>query len=103
METKEPIDLSVVIVNYNSADVLTAALDSVFASKTHFSYEVFVVDNNSTDGSQEMVRQKYLSKPEIAAKISLIENTENLGFGKGNNLGMKKAKGDYILLLNPDT
>ena len=97
------IDLSVVIVTYQSRDVLAAALDAVYGSQTQYKFEVFIVDNASTDGTADMVRTKYLSQPGLAAKTVLLENTANLGFGKGNNLGLRAAKGDYLLLLNPDT
>jgi len=58
--------------------------------------EVWVVDNNSVDGSVAMVKEKF---PEVI----LVDSKENLGFSKGNNLAMKKSKGEYTLLLNPDT
>ncbi len=94
--------LSIVIVPYNCKDQIDVTLDAVYHSQTTYSYEVILVDNDSRDGTREMIREKYLSNPEIAAKTTLIENT-NEGFGKGNNRGLAVAKGDYILLLNPDT
>ena len=96
------MDVSIVIVPYRNKEMLDITLDAVFKSKTQYSYEVIVVDNDSQDGTVEMINQKYLSKPEITSKITLIQNT-NEGFGKGNNRGFELAKGDYILALNPDT
>ena len=88
--------LSVVVVNYNVEFFLEQCLNSVRKSLEKVSGEVFVVDNFSIDGSVEMVRQKF---PEF----TLIANQENLGFSKANNQAMRLAKGEYVLLLNPDT
>lgn len=96
------MEVSIIIVPYKCKDVFKVALDAVFASKTNFEYEVIVVDNDSQDGTVEMVQQDYLSRPDIAAKLTLITNT-NEGFAKGNNRGLAVAKGAYKLLLNPDT
>lgn len=94
--------LSVIIVSYKCKDVLDVTLEAVFGSQVNFDYEVILLDNDSQDGTVEMVQEKYLAKPDVAAKLTFIEN-ENVGFGVANNQGMKLAKGDYILLLNPDT
>lgn len=88
--------LSVVIVNYNVQYFLENCLNSVEKAAKGISCEVFVVDNNSVDGSVEMVREKFPS-------VHLIANKENLGFSKANNQAIRQAKGEYILLLNPDT
>lgn len=88
--------LSVVIVNYNVKYFLEQCLLSVRRACSDLQAEVFVVDNNSVDGSVEMVRQKF---PEVI----LLANTENYGFSKANNQAIAQAKGDYVLLLNPDT
>lgn len=88
--------LSVVIVNYNVKYFLEQCLYSVRKASTNIETEIFVVDNNSVDGSVKMVREKF---PEAI----LIDNKENLGFAKANNQAMRIAKGEYILLLNPDT
>ena len=90
------LKLSVIIVNYNVKHFLEQALHSVRKASQHMPVEVFVVDNHSADGSGEMVRRKF---PEVI----LIENKENLGFSKANNQAMRMAKGEYFLLLNPDT
>lgn len=102
------IRLSVIIVNYNVRYFLDQCLNSVFRAK-HFAagaqkspgqmispIEIFVVDNNSVDGSVEMVQEKYPS-------VILLANKENTGFSRANNMAIKQAKGDYVLLLNPDT
>lgn len=90
------MDLSVVIVNYNVQYFLDQCLKSVFASGSSLNMEVFVVDNNSVDGSLEMIRQKY-------QRVNLIANSQNLGFSRASNQGIAASKGRYILLLNPDT
>lgn len=77
-------------------------LNAVFASKVDFDYEVILLDNDSDDGTVEMVREEFLSRPEIAKKLTLIAEPVNHGFGIGNNIGIKHAKGEYILLLNSD-
>lgn len=88
--------LSVIIVNYNVKHFLEQCLLSVFKATQHVSAEVFVVDNNSVDGSCEMVSEKF-------PQAILIENKANTGFAKANNQAMRIATGEYILLLNPDT
>jgi len=90
------IDLSIIIVNYNVKEFLKNLLHSIKKASQNFSTEIIVVDNASDDGSVEMLREKF---PEV----KLIVNEKNLGFGKANNLGLKEAKGKYILLINPDT
>lgn len=89
-------DVSVIIVNWNTRDILRDCLMSVYEQTTGIAYEVIVVDNASSDGSAAMV--KY-----VFPQVILIENTENKGFAAANNQGMRIAKGRYILLLNPDT
>lgn len=92
----EEIKVSVVIVNYNVKYFLEQCLVSVRAALSGLEAEVFVVDNNSTDGSIEYLRPKF---PEVI----FIENEENVGFAKANNQVIRQCKGEYILLLNPDT
>jgi len=89
------MDLSIIIVSWKVKDKLKANLQALYASKGVFSCEVFVVDNNSNDGTVEMVKNNF-------PQVKLIANKENLGFAKANNQALKKAKGDYLLLLNPD-
>ena len=88
--------LSVIIVNYNVKYFLEQCLKSVFIALKNIDSEVFVVDNNSADGSCSMIKEKFPS-------VKLIENHENLGFSKANNMAIKQSEGNYILLLNPDT
>lgn len=95
--------LSIIFVLYNARDVIETALDAVYASVVNFDYEVIIVDNKSPDDSVSLIRKKYLSQDGIAKKTKLILNPQNDGFGIGNNIGMKQATGDYILLLNTDT
>ncbi|WP_407557789.1 glycosyltransferase family 2 protein [Winogradskyella sp. 4-2091] len=88
--------LSVVILNYNVRYFLEACLKSVEVAIASIDAEIIVIDNNSSDDSCEMVKQLFPS-------IKLIENKENLGFSKGNNIGVAEAKGEYLCILNPDT
>ena len=88
--------LSIVIVNYNVKYFLEQCLISVKAALECIDGEVFVVDNNSVDGSQQMLQERF---PET----TIILNKENVGFAKANNQAIKLAKGEYVLLLNPDT
>ncbi len=100
------MNISIIIVNYKVKDLLDNCLQSIFSNSENIELDVIVVDNNSQDGSVEMVKKKY-------PQINLIASPENLGFAKANNLGFQKAKSphlkkgdgdkyDYILLLNPD-
>jgi GT2 family glycosyltransferase len=88
--------LSVVIVSYNVAGFLDHCLDSVFRACLVFPHEVMVVDNSSTDNTVEMVRGKY-------PQVRLIDNPQNIGYSRANNQGIALSRGQYVLLLNPDT
>jgi GT2 family glycosyltransferase len=88
--------LSIIIVNYNVKYFLEQALLSVRNAIKHVDAEVFVVDNNSVDDSCQMVLQKF---PEV----KLIQNKSNPGFSIANNQAIQQSKGEYVLLLNPDT
>lgn len=90
------MQLSVVILNYNVRYFLELCLKSVQAAISDIDAEIIVVDNRSDDDSCEMAKMLF---PDVV----LIENTENYGFSKGNNIGVKSAKGDYVCILNPDT
>lgn len=90
------MDLSVIIVNYNVRFFLEQCLYSVYKAIQRLKAEVIIVDNNSVDGSVQMIQEKF---PEAI----LIVNKDNTGFSKANNQGFKIAKGKYILVLNPDT
>lgn len=94
---KYPLDLTVIIVNYNTAGLLQNCLKSIYLSDFPKSrYEVIVVDNGSIDDSGVMVKNNF-------PKTTLIENKQNLGYAKANNIGIRQASGRYILLLNSDT
>jgi O-antigen biosynthesis protein len=88
--------LSVIIVNYNVKHFLEQCLHSVLKASADIQTEVFVIDNHSADGSSQLVREKF---PDVL----LTENKENVGFSRANNQAIRKASGEYILLLNPDT
>ena len=96
MELQGKMKVSIVIVNWNVRDFLRKCLTAIYKSITDLDFEIFVVDNNSSDGSGEMVRKEFLA-------VRLIENRNNMGFARANNMAIKEAGGDYILLLNPDT
>lgn len=97
------MDISVIIVSYNVRYFLRQCLDSVWASvrKSMLDVEVFVVDNNSTDNSVGYVRSCFTA--DKYPNLSIIANRCNIGFGRANNQALRKAKGRYILFLNPDT
>ena len=88
--------ISIIIVNYNVKYFLKQCLTSVFRAIEGINAEIYVVDNNSTDGSVEYLRSRF-------PQVIFIENTSNPGFSKANNQAIELAKGKYILLLNPDT
>jgi GT2 family glycosyltransferase len=90
-----PLDISVVIVNFNGAAFIMECLDALFNSRLTYTYEVILVDNASTDRSFE-VMEPYLHR------MTIIKNTENTGFAFANNQGFKVAKGRYLFLLNTD-
>ena len=90
------MDLSIVIVNYNVRFYLEQCLDSVFRSSCPFDFEVFVVDNVSTDGSVSYLEKRY-------PQVHYIQNNENVGFARANNQAIRQSAGRYVLLLNPDT
>ncbi|RMD94417.1 MAG: glycosyltransferase family 2 protein [Calditrichaeota bacterium] len=95
-ELDAPPVLSVIIVNYNVKEFLQQALSSLRKALQGLRAEVFVVDNASDDGSVQLVRDQF---PEV----KLILNQKNLGFSRANNLALKQARGEYVVLLNPDT
>ncbi|WP_410514283.1 glycosyltransferase family 2 protein [Paenibacillus sp. BR2-3] len=94
---KYQVDVSIIIVNYNTKILTTNTIDSILKKTKGIEYEIIVVDNNSSDGSVEMFKELY------EGDIILIESNENLGFGKANNVGIETSKGKYIFLLNSDT
>jgi len=90
------MDLSIIIVNWNTGAFLLQCLESLYQGVGDTATEVWVVDNGSADGSGAAVRERF---PEVI----LIENPMNLGFGRASNQAMRRSKGMYMLLLNPDT
>src|SRR5680860_1860126 len=92
---RQVMDLSIIIVSWQVKERLKANLKALFSSEGDFKFEVFVVDNNSSDGSVGMVRNNF-------PRVTIVENQENLGFSKANNQAIKLANGRFILLLNPD-
>ena len=89
------MDLSVVIVGWNAKHYLELCLESLEAAPPRRSMEIIVVDNASADGSAEMIESRF-------PQVKLIKSPENLGFSKGNNLGIRQCQGKYIALVNPD-
>ncbi|MGQ9648008.1 MAG: glycosyltransferase family 2 protein [Thermodesulfobacteriota bacterium] len=92
----QSMELSIIIVNWNTKELLLRCLEALYQAAKRVESEIFVVDNGSTDGSAEAVRQKFPG-------VRLIENSVNLGFAKANNQALSISGGRYLLLLNPDT
>jgi hypothetical protein len=90
------MNLSIVIVNWNTRDMLATCLESVLASVAYLEMEVIVVDNASSDGSAQMVRERF-------PQVCLIENQTNVGFARANNQALQRCQGRLVLLLNSDT
>lgn len=90
------MDVSIIIISFNTSELLRDCLKSVVTQSEGLNYEIIVVDNASTDGSVEMVERDFDS-------VRLIKNEKNTGFAAANNQAIAQAKGKYILLLNPDT
>src|SRR5680860_1249155 len=90
------MDLSVIIVNYKSKNKLKACLDSIKQDDlSDLKYEIILVENNSGDDLSDILP--------LDSDVKLILSKRNVGMGKGNNLGIKAASGEYLLVLNPDT
>ncbi len=97
MARSDNVDLSIIILSFNTKDLLRTCLTTVFASVLEdYQMEVIVCDNQSTDESVAMVKKEF-------GRVICIQNGKNLGFAAGNNPGIRRAKGRYILLLNTDT
>lgn len=90
------MDVSIIIVNYNTRELTLNCIQSVMESRVSYGYEIILVDNASNDGMIKAVAEKF---PQVVC----IANTDNVGFAKANNQGMRAARGRYILLLNSDT
>lgn len=90
------MDVSIVIVNYNTKELLRQCIESIYEQTKELDFEIIISDNGSTDGSIEMLKANF-------SKVIVISNNENLGFGRANNRGQAIAKGKYIFYLNSDT
>lgn len=88
--------LSIVIVSWKVKELLSECVESIYRETQNIDFEVFVVDNNSQDGTVEMLKQDF-------PQVNLIANKTNNGFARANNQAIDKARGEYVLLLNPDT
>jgi len=97
------MDLSVVIVSYNTKEITLSCIKSVIKHTKGIKYEIVVVDNASSDGSVTAVQKFKVNSSKSKPKIIFIGSDKNLGFAGGNNLGIKKSKGRYVLFLNSDT
>ena len=91
----DTVDLSILVVNWNTRDLLRDCLSSVYSTIKGLQFETIVVDNGSTDGSVELVEQEFPS-------VHLITNRSNLGFAAANNQAIRVSRGRYVLLLNSD-
>lgn len=89
------VDISIIIVSWNAKDYLQKCIDSIFKESNKYNLEVIVVDNASSDGSEDMVRTRF-------PQVKLICNNDNLGFAKANNIGIKQSSGKYLGLINSD-
>lgn len=90
------MDVSVIIVNWNTKELLSNCINSIQEKTAGVSYEIIIVDNNSADGSAEMIKMEF-------PHCKLVASNKNNGFSRGNNLGIHEAIGRYIFFLNPDT
>lgn len=87
--------ISIIILNYNAGELLLDCIESIFHTN-YSNYEIILVDNASKDGSHILCKKKF-------PMIKLISNSENLGYCEGNNVGIRSADGDFLIILNPDT
>ena len=90
------MDVSVIIVNYNTCNLVKKCVASIFEKTKNVSFEVIVVDNNSKDGSVEAIIDEF-------PRVRVFPLKENIGFGKANNIGVKHAKGRFVFFLNSDS
>ena len=96
------LDLSIIIASYNTSKLLLNCIRSIVETVKKINYEILVVDNASTDDTVIRLRQGFGGQGKIK-NLKIIENKENFGFSKANNIGVKNSKGMYVLFLNPDT
>ncbi len=90
------IDVSIILVSYNTSELTRNCIKSIYEQTTGVNFDIWVVDNNSADNSCEMIKSEF-------SNVHLIENKQNLGFGRANNAAISQAQGKYIFLLNTDT
>lgn len=93
------VEISIVIVSYNVSAYLEKCLNSIFRNEKDLSFEIFIVDNNSSDNTIDMLNNKFADQK----NLYIIANKDNLGFARANNQVLSKVSGDMILFLNPDT
>jgi GT2 family glycosyltransferase len=98
----EAMNLSIIIVSWNSEEVIEACLSSIISHTRDIEYEIIVIDNDSHDRTKRILFDRF-SKQIDAGKVHIIENSSNNGFAKAVNQGIARARGEYLLLLNPDT
>jgi GT2 family glycosyltransferase len=97
-------ELSVIIVNWNGAELLRRTVESVVSCPPSVDYEIVVIDNASSDNSLSLLRASEIARPLIETnRLSIIENQDNLGFGRANNQAFRLTNSRLLLLLNPDT
>lgn len=96
VDHNDPMEVSIIIVNWNTRDLLARCLRAIEAGSTGLSMQILVVDNGSTDGSADLVSLEF-------PRVELLRNPENAGFARANNQAFRRAQGRYVLLLNPDT
>lgn len=90
------MQLSIVVVNWNAKDFIRECLASIEANPPSEAFEILVIDNDSSDGSVETIRAAF-------PQVHMVENPQNVGFARANNIGLERSRGEYLLLLNPDT
>lgn len=95
-QEQKRMKVSIIIVNYNTKELLDNCIESIYAQTEEVEFETIVVDNASSDGSEEFIKEKY-------PFIKWINSGGNVGFGKANNIGAEHAAGEFLFLLNPDT
>ncbi len=96
MSKNQSVELSIIIVSWNVCDLLRNCLQSIYDNRGDLSVQVIVVDSNSADESVKMIQREF-------KQVTLLAQAENVGFTRGNNIGLEMAEGKYHLLLNPDT
>lgn len=95
LEKLKMTDLTISIVSYKTRDLVEKCLKSIYQNTKEISFEIFVIDNDSGDGTMEMIKEKF-------PQVNLIVNKQNRGFAFAHNQALKKAKGKFLILLNPD-